>query len=279
MKAYTGKRVLGLGFVLLIGSAVPAAEPVRALFLHAPNPPARAGDSISLRALRGSASDAAATEISANQVRWLFVRTTGTQKNFEPAEIARAVGAGGLIAATTGTEPVSVVGIDLKPAVISVTGRDLKAFLNTRTALGLESGGVRGINANRTYRVRRIESATTLVRVPGADAAPSAAAQGKTGQAVEIRPLADPTVLRAGGDLPIRVYVGGAKQAGARVLATNVIKGATREVLTDAEGTATFTVNGDGPWRIEFHHAEPLARDSGADWVIYSATLTFEVPK
>lgn len=279
VKVYTGKCILGLGFALLAGSPVPAADSVKVLFLHAPKPPARAGDSITLQVLRGSASDAVAAPISANQVRWLFVRTSGTQKNFEPAEIARAVGAGGAIVAATGPERVSVVGIDLKPVVVPVSGRELKSFLNTRTALGLETGGTRGINANRTYRVRRIESATTLVRVPGSDAAPSAVAQGKTGQAVEIRPLADPTSIRVGGDLPIRVYIGGAKRAGARVLATEMIVGTTHEVLTDAAGTAAFTITSAGPWRIEFHHAEPLARDSGADWVIYSATLTFEVPK
>lgn len=279
MKAYTGKCILGLGFVLLAGSPVSAADSVKALFLHAPKSPARAGDSITLQVLRGSASDAVATEISADQVRWLFVRSSGTQKNFEPAEIARAVGTDGSIVAVTGPERVSVVGLDMKPVVVSVSGRELKSFLSTHTARGLETGGTRGINANRTYRVRRIESAATLVRVPGSDAAPSAVAQGKTGQAVEIRPLADPTSLRVGGDLPIRTYVGGSKRAGARVLATNMIKGATREVITDAAGTAAFSVSTPGLWRIEFHHAEPLARDSGADWVIYSATLTFEVPK
>ena len=63
----------------------------------------------------------------------------------------------------------------------------------------------RRVTGGQTVRVRRVESATTMVRVPTPDgrALSSATAMSKTGQAVEIRPLFDPTVLRVGRDIPL----------------------------------------------------------------------------
>ena len=50
------------------------------------------------------------------------------------------------------------------------------------------------------------------------------------------------------------------------------------EKTTDRSGMTYFRITDPGVWRIEFHHAELLENDADAGWVIYSATLTFEVP-
>ena len=44
-------------------------------------------------------------------------------------------------------------------------------------------------------------------------------------------------------------------------------------------GSAYFRVTDPGVWRVEFHYAQPSQDDQAADWTVYNATLTFEVPK
>ena len=130
--------------------------------------------------------------------------------------------------------------------------------------------------------MRRIESAKGLVRVSdpeGRPVRPSAVAQSKTGQAVEIRPLADPTMTAVGSDLPLRAYVLGEKLVGARMLATCIADGVTREAITDESGSCHFRIASTGVWRVEFHDVRPLSDDPEATWAIYSATLTFEVTR
>ena len=68
---------------------------------------------------------------------------------------------------------------------------------------------------------------------------PSAIATSKTGQAVEMRLIADATAIPVGSDLPLRVYVGGEKKVGVKVRATHVASGKTApkgEIPTNLSG-------------------------------------------
>ncbi|MGE0480809.1 MAG: hypothetical protein AB7Q17_10105 [Phycisphaerae bacterium] len=155
-------------------------------------------------------------------------------------------------------------------------------------------------------RVRRVESLKTHVRVveamearggesPAAGAGPSqrgpdldrtGAARGaappepagvvmsKTGQAVEIRWMADPHALAVRSDVPVRVYVAGGR--GVKLRATPD-GGAAQELTTDVGGIARFKLSQAGVWRIECHHATPVKDDPDADWVLHSGTVTFEI--
>jgi len=175
---------------------------------------------------------------------------------------------------------VTMVGLDIKPTAAKVEGKSFKAFWGRMAPGQAHKDAITALADADEVRVRRIESAKTLVRVPdpgGKPASHSAVAQSKTGQAVEIRALADPTMAGVGSDLPVRAYVGGDKQPGVKMLATCVATGKTQEALTDSSGSCHFRIDSAGVWRIEFHHAELLQGDPKADWVIHSATLTFEV--
>lgn len=143
-------------------------------------------------------------------------------------------------------------------------------------------------------RVRRIEASKAIVRpTPARDegaAAPSSANPGypagmwaspiviaKRGERVEIRPLFDPTLLLAPSLLPVRVYVEGDGAGVSDVWATHLPTGATQHVRADGKAIANLSLEAAGTWRIEFHRAKPApAGDPEADWVVYSATLTFE---
>ncbi|MCP5111763.1 MAG: DUF4198 domain-containing protein, partial [bacterium] len=212
-------------------------------------------------------------------VGWFFARVSGTQDNYAEDRLRQAAADQKAITLPLEHSGVLLAGLDKKPAIEQVQGRELLAFLGARTAFKTARGESRAVNPRRIYRVRRFESAKVLVRVPGpgGEAPHSATAQSKTGQLVEIRPLADPTSIAVGSDLPIRVYAGGEKRSGAMVLATNVSTGKSQKLTTDPVGAADFNVNASGLWRVEFHHAQKLEQDPDADWLIYSATLSFEV--
>lgn len=91
---------------------------------------------------------------------------------------------------------------------------------------------------------------------------------GKVGQKIEIVPLIDPTRLRPGDDLPVRVYWEGAKLVGIAVWAS-VGGAAPVRTITDDVGSARFHVDRAGAWTIRF--------EKDSDGVTYVAELMFEV--
>lgn len=200
-----------------------------------------------------------------DQVRWFFVRTTGTQANV-PADEVVCVGEGAISVAFA--EPdAAIVGLDL---AVEITQLDEAGRATVGgAALPLPAGPL---------PILHQRSARTIVRVaaPGAAWVASGAAVSKTGQQAEIRPLADPTLIRVGSDLPLRVFIEGDKRAGVRVTARGP-DAVVRACVSDAVGAAHFRIDALGPWNISFQHLEPSAETSRYSGVLYSGTLTFEV--
>jgi hypothetical protein len=262
----------------LLTAAAPAlAAPPAAAFLTPSQYSSRPGAALTLRFDVGAAKTAQPAAWPAGEVGWLFIRGGKAQENqhdvraqtsrdnFIPLEIRHA--------------GVTLVGADLRPAEFATTGAELRAFVEQNVAASPATEKAQGLPADHTLRVRQFASAKTLVRAqePGGKLTPSAIATSKTGQAVELRPNFDPTAATVGSDLPLSVYVGGDKLPGAKVQATNVSTGQTATFIATNGGTGYFHVTDPGVWRVELHHAVPVQNDPAADWVIYSATLTFEV--
>ena len=218
------------------------------------------------------------------KIDWLFVLAPGTQENRE--DVGPANPAGDFINVALTRPGVTLVGMDTGPAPANVTGEQFKQF-SKRAATGRAfADAIALIGDGDQVRIRRIESAKTLIRVraPGAPLAArrlshSPIAQSKSGQTVEIRALTDPTAVIVGSDLPVRAYVFGSKRVGAKVRATSVAAGQTQEAVTDSSGSCHFRIDALGIWRIEFHDLKPLEDDPEVDWMVYSATLTFEVTR
>lgn len=213
----------------------------------------------------------------ADNIRWLFVRAHGSQENRDTLEPQRAGGDTARIDLAHGG--VQMIGIDFKPRIETVTAAALRTFLEAHApADALQP--LAGVPADQTFRVRRIESTKLLVRAANGEAAPSEVATGKSGQKAEIRPLADPTCLPVGGDLPLRLYADGDKCGNVRMLATHVASGATREIAVNQSAFANLSISAAGVWRVEFCKAAPAGEDEKpeADWVIWSASATFETP-
>jgi hypothetical protein len=237
------------------------------------------GQMLTLRVNAGTPLTAEVAPWPGDQLNWFFVRGGGTQQNRPniPAT-ARDANAAEFQIAQPG---VSVIGLNLKPVVVEMSGDDLKAFLLKNVAGAERDARVAALSGKATVRVRRIESATALVRAPepaGQERAPSAIAMSKLGLPGELRSLMDPTVCKPGSDWAVRIYIEGSKKSGGRVQATSLADGKTQSAITDQSGAARFHIGAGGTWRVEFHDAETQENDPQADWVLRSGTLTFEVP-
>lgn len=230
----------------------------------------------------------------ADRIGWFFVRGDGTQENHDTLKPAQA--SDDFVALALKQPGAKLIGADLRPAVSNWTGKQFEVFIKQNIAAESLPADRKPLAADAPVRVRRIESAKAIVRVAvanekvGADSRPgqpapsqpastasaghSAVVMSKSGQAVEIRLLADPTAMKLGSDVPVRTYVNGDKQTKMKVRATHE-SGDAQEFVTDGSGSGFFKLKSAGLWRIEASHAAASKDDADADWVAYSATLTF----
>ncbi len=214
---------------------------------------------------------------------WMFISADGDQENRHGV---KADGPGGdSVSVTAPQGGAEVVGLDLKAAIVPVDAAGFAEF-RAKFVAAAKAGATGAPNAAPsaakagTLRVRRYESLNTIVRVSadGQEAKPSQIVTAKTGQKASIRPVMDPTGLRAGSDVPFRVYNDGRAVGGGKLTATNATTGQTQTVMGDSAGICQVHIEATGVWRLQFHQAVP-SPDADADWNLYSATLTFEVTR
>ncbi len=98
------------------------------------------------------------------------------------------------------------------------------------------------------------------------------------GMALEIVPEKDPTALREGDELPVRILKDGAPypEFSVNAVAEGEGKGETRK--TDSTGRIVFTLNKAGRWLLRGTDVRKSVK-SDADWESDFATLTLEVKK
>ncbi|MEE8466855.1 MAG: hypothetical protein V3T22_00270, partial [Planctomycetota bacterium] len=161
-----------------------------------------------------------------------------------------------------------------------VTAAGWRRFLLERAGLAETELGAPPSAAALPVRVRRLESMKLLLRPEGGGQVrvPSAVLMAKTGQAVELRPLADPTTVSPGSDLPLRVYTISGETQGLTITALHEPSGARRQVVTGPGGTAHLRIHAAGRWILEVHQVLELAGARGADFELRSATLSFVAP-
>ncbi len=249
------------------------AAPPAASFLSPSQYTFRPGDALTLRFAAGPAHAAQPTPWPADEIEWFFVRGGGEQENRHEVRPERA--ADNFLRVNVPHPGVTVLGTNRTTLLKDVTGAELRAFAEQNLAELPEAA--KTLAADRPLRVRQFSSAKTFVRADDGSVEPSAIATRRTGQKVELRPLFDATVAHVGSDLPVFAYVDGVKQPGLLVRATHVASGKYQTFTTDAEGSARFRIDATGAWRIEFHQLVPPGGEAGADWVLYTGTLSFEV--
>lgn len=245
----------------------------QARFLEPGAPTVALGAAVTLTLVEGEADGAWPAE----RIGHFFARTAWTQDNRDTLDATPAAGDGVPTASWPADRPgVLLLGFELDEAVETVPAGSFGAFLGR--VLPTERRALLGaaLPADGEVSVRRVESAKALVRVSSGGPEPVSIATSKTGQAVELRPLLDPTRLSPGGDLPVKVYAEIPGPADGLILATNSTTGESFVGATREDATANLTIPSAGHWRLEFHAVVP--DDAGeADWIVHTATLTFHI--
>lgn len=233
-----------------------------------------AGQPVDIQIVRGVSKAATATW-PATPLPWVCIRGPVGQQNLHNVSAAQVGGSTRQV--TPEPAGLTLIGANLAPQVATMSGAAFAAFLKQNVA---DYPADKLPAADATVRIRQIASAKTFVRARSSDGAayPSSIATSKVGQDVEIRPLMDPTTTGVGGDLPLRTYVRNGSRRGAQVHATHVPSGKTQSTTTDDVASAVIRLNAPGLWRVHFHHVVPLTGDPQAEWELFTATLSFEVP-
>lgn len=104
------------------------------------------------------------------------------------------------------------------------------------------------------------------------------------GHPLEFVPLGDPSTLRAGQTLPVRLLYRGRPLGGA-VLHAGVATGGEastdvhdQTLRTSSEGVVEVPITRSGVWNLRMLHIVPAEPGSSADWDVHWATLVFQVP-
>lgn len=101
----------------------------------------------------------------------------------------------------------------------------------------------------------------------------------KLGLPLELVPEANPYGLKEKGNLPVRLYYGGKPLAGALVIALQKDRPEPRlSARSDKEGRVRLPLDRPGVWLVKAVHMVQAAKETGADWESFWASLTFEVP-
>lgn len=102
------------------------------------------------------------------------------------------------------------------------------------------------------------------------------------GHPLEFVPLADPSALRAGSALSVRLVYQGRPLAKARIHAGVAPAGgnpktADIELTSSEEGRINVPVGASGLWNVRAIHVAPAPAGVGADWEVHWASFVFSV--
>jgi uncharacterized GH25 family protein len=276
-------RFLLAGAALLVGGAgVALAHDTWLLPSRASVPP---GQEVAFDLTSGTAFPASGTAIAGERVSAARVRLAGREDALPaPAAAARAL----RFRAPLGRAGIATVWVDLAPRELQMAPAAVAGYLaeigapdSVRAAYEAPPEGA------RRWRERYAKHAKSVVRVASPQRAlppDDSSWRAPTGQALELVPDADPTALRAGDRLRVRLLAGG---AAVPFHAVGVVGGGTHGahgahgaqgtlVRTDAAGRATVPLPRAGRWLLR---ATLLRRagDPALDWESDFATLTVAV--
>ncbi|WP_411282265.1 DUF4198 domain-containing protein [Gemmatimonas sp.] len=185
-----------------------------------------------------------------------------------------------------------VVGVQLAPRSVRESPASFRRYLDLEGApearLRYEREGLMPVAGGDSITRRYAKYAKTVVEVGGG----SRAFQRLIGHPLEFVPLSDPSTLRTGDTLRVRMVLLGKPAPVARLHAgstpnTAVIRRDTTaarraaaadvSLATDSTGVATVIITRAGLWNIRTLQILPATKGSGADWDVHWATLVFLV--
>lgn len=164
---------------------------------------------------------------------------------------------------------IAALWVESRPRTLSLGTAEVEEYLDEIGApAGVRARWKPGQRWKETYR----KMAKTFVRVgePGTDRSWA----DPVGMELEVVPEEDPTAVRAGSPLPLRVLRGGKGLPGFAVAAAGTGRSSMR--TTDADGRVSFTPDEAGPWLIKGTLLEE-SKAADTDWESLFTTLTVSV--
>ena len=169
-----------------------------------------------------------------------------------------------------------LVAVDTHPYTVDLPGEKFHAYLRDE---GLDAVLAQREAAGQTDqpgRERYRRHVKTLLQVGGRT---DATWRTRTGQTLELRPLADPAIIRPGVPLGLQVDYRGAPLAQALVKAWHQSGGqlTIARGRTDAQGQVRLRLPWAGVWMVSVVHMVPSTGTPGIDWDSHWGNLTFEL--
>lgn len=170
-----------------------------------------------------------------------------------------------------------LIAFDSQPNQITLPAEKFHAYLHDEGLDAVirqrETSGTATLPGRERYR-RNVKS---LLRVGGRS---DAAYAVRTGQRLEILPLADPFERSKNEALDFQLLFDGKPLANALVKAWHKRDGQTLMIRAHAtaQGTVRFTLPYDGAWMISVVHMIPATDSAEVDWDSFWGNLTFELP-
>lgn len=268
---------------LLLLTAVALAPPAlgHTLFLEFADHVLRPGAGASVALVNGTFGS---SEGVVTRDRMLDVSIVGPgDERARPDDSAwRDVGETSWLDFETGDPGTYVLGVSTAPRTIELDAETFHRYLRhdgiPDVLAERERDGLLGESARERYS-KHVKS---VVQVGDARSASHATVLGYP---IEIVPLENPTALRAGDTLPVRVLLDGAPLASQLVFASHAshhahdASGGHTELFegrTDAEGRVDVPVAEPGRWYVRLIHMAP-APEPDVDYESLWATLTFQV--
>ena len=226
----------------------------------------RPGTTVTLELTSAMRFPQAESAVAADRLAATGVRVGGrTQPLTVKGEGAKALGLSAMLPAAG----IAALWAESRPRTLSLGTAEVEEYLHEIGApAGVRARWKAGQRWKETYR----KMAKTFIRVgePVADRSWT----DPVGMDLEIVPEQDPTAVRVGGPLPLRLLRGGKGLAGLSVAAQGGGRSSMR--ITDADGRVSFSFDKPGPWLIK----ATLLEDSKAgdrDWDSLFTTLTVSV--
>jgi hypothetical protein len=163
--------------------------------------------------------------------------------------------------------------LDDDAGVVELAAKDTDAYLRREGLGGIAAERARLGEADKPGRVRRLALLKAFLQVGRVR---DSVFRRELGQALELRPLVDPTLVLGGG-LSVALSFRDAPLAGARVelLSRLGARIARAQATTDADGVAALDVPAEGIHLIRAIHAVRCKGCQDAEWQSFLATYTF----
>ena len=186
---------------------------------------------------------------------------------------------------TAGTH---MVVFDSQPSMISLPAGKFEAYLHDEGLDYVKASRQAAGNSEKPGRERYRRFVKTLISAASAPTGAQVATPTipdmtyamRSGQRLEMVPLADPLLTLPGEPLDVRVIFEGKPLAGALLKAWHRHDGQTVIIRakTSADGTARFNLPFSGAWMISVVHMIPTTDANDIDWDSLWGNLSFVVP-